>query len=337
LHRYRTFVAICVLLVVGALPLGACAPYVYRATLISCGAGCRPHGIACCTSDSAVWFTDPAENKILRLATDGRFTKYDIPTPDSKPENVAIGYHCATRCVWFTERKGNKIGLLAENGNVREFRVPTHSSEPFGLSTDGQGVWFTERAGNKIGHVGQSDKIVEYNVPTPHSGPLGISAGERGGLGVYWFTESTANRIGMINEYGKISEFKLPHRESAPWGIASDPENAWFTERKGNRIGMITADNRVIEADIPTPSAYPSSIFEGRDTIWFLESGSGKIGVRYFPTISVPERPGVDHEFDLSKLGPLNLYSAFPGGGIWFTAPLQRSVGFVHVYIPSYP
>jgi virginiamycin B lyase len=57
--------------------------------------------------DGALWFTDGAN--INRVTTDGLFTRYPVPTPDSNPLGIATG---PDGNIWFVETSANKIGRL---------------------------------------------------------------------------------------------------------------------------------------------------------------------------------------------------------------------------------
>ena len=61
--------------------------------------------------DGAMWVTERAANKILRLEMGVLFreTEYAIPTSGSQPWGIAVGPDGA---IWFTENAGNKIGRL---------------------------------------------------------------------------------------------------------------------------------------------------------------------------------------------------------------------------------
>ena len=48
-----------------------------------------------------------------RLQTDGRFTEFPLPNPDSGPTTIAIA---RDGTLWFTEGNGNRIGRMSPDG-----------------------------------------------------------------------------------------------------------------------------------------------------------------------------------------------------------------------------
>src|SRR5262249_36998221 len=156
--------------------------------------------------DGALWFTEFAGNKIGRLAADGGFTEYPLPTPGAQPDDMTVG---PDGTLWFAETLGNKIGRITTAGVIDEFDGLPAASRPTAVATGPDGnVWFTERAltaaSGRIGRITPTGAITHY--PLPSNGhPLTIAAGSDGGL---WFTESPGNRIGRIDPgSGAITEF----------------------------------------------------------------------------------------------------------------------------------
>src|SRR5262249_55002177 len=127
--------------------------------------------------DGALWFWEAGSNKFARVATDGKFTEYPVPS-------VSAGNHFLTAgpdgAIWFTEPALNKIGRLALDGQVREFTIPgtgegaklpdgtaISSSWP-NVVTVGpdKALWFTERWGHRIGRLTTDGTFSEFAVPT---------------------------------------------------------------------------------------------------------------------------------------------------------------------------
>jgi virginiamycin B lyase len=243
--------------------------------------------------DGALWFTEPRDNEIGRMATTGVVTnEYTIPSP-SQPEGITVGpdgniwftdlFNEVGRiapsgppitefptgqgptdittgpdgALWFTEAFGNTIGRKTTDGApLPSIAVPTPGSEPTGITNvPGSGLWFTESAVNQIGHIPLSGGIVEY--PGAGAGPSAIAAGRDGAL---WFTESEGNSIGRITTGGTVTNhFPLATPGSQPSDMTIGPDGAlWFTEYLGNKIGRIdTAPPAPVP---PTPQSVPISI-----------------------------------------------------------------------------
>ena len=106
---------------------------------------------------AALVLTAPASAEGVKL--------FEVPTPNSYPESVAVGPGGA---IWFTEKQGNKIGRLAPDGQLNEFFIPTQDSRPqdIVLGPDGN-LWFTENRGNKIGRISPAGEIAEFPLSEP--------------------------------------------------------------------------------------------------------------------------------------------------------------------------
>ena len=133
--------------------------------------------------DGALWFTEPAGNKIGRITTSGVIAEYPVPTVGSEPDFIAAGPDGA---LWFTELAGNKIGRITTSGSITEYPVPTANADRKLSRRAGTGPLVhgdqqqQDRANNDLG----ADS--EYPLPTAGSGPTGIVVGTDGAL---WFVE----------------------------------------------------------------------------------------------------------------------------------------------------
>ena len=65
---------------------------------------------------------------------DANIKEYDVPTPNARPHDPAIG---PGGSLWTTEQKANKLGELdPSTGKFREFPLRTADSGPHGLVAD---------------------------------------------------------------------------------------------------------------------------------------------------------------------------------------------------------
>src|ERR1051325_7642064 len=83
----------------------------------------------------------------VMLETDGKFTEFPLPNPNSGPTTVSIPKDGR---VWFTESAGNRIGTMAADGTgLKEFELPHPGSSPriITMGADGN-MWFSEHLGN---------------------------------------------------------------------------------------------------------------------------------------------------------------------------------------------
>src|SRR5262250_1838016 len=86
------------------------------------------------------------------LETDGKFTEFPLPNPNSGPTTVSIANDGT---LWFTESSGNRIGRMAQDGSgLVEFDLPHPGSAPriITIGSDGN-FWFSEHLGNRMGRI----------------------------------------------------------------------------------------------------------------------------------------------------------------------------------------
>ena len=104
------------------------------------------------------------------LTTDGKFTEFPLPNPNSGPTTVSIA---ANGTLWFTESAGNRIGRMAQDGSaLREFDLPHPGSAPRIITAGSDGnMWFSEHLGNRMGRITPAGVISEFDIPTPNSQP----------------------------------------------------------------------------------------------------------------------------------------------------------------------
>jgi streptogramin lyase len=100
------------------------------------------------TGNETIFFTDPANNQVVRYypQTMHQFLSYPLPFNDSGPYDLAI----FGGKVWFTERQGQRVGRLDPVTNhIREFSVG--HGELLGIDVDADGgVWLAEYTAGKI-------------------------------------------------------------------------------------------------------------------------------------------------------------------------------------------
>ena len=135
-----------------------------------------------------VWYTMQNANAIGKLVVAGNgqatHTKYDIPTANSAPYDLAWD----GQYIWFTERLGNKIGRLnPANGQITEYPIPTASSQPMGIAVAPNGhVWFAEKGGDKVARFRPAtDTFDEYSYTTPGAKPEDVAVSNDDSI---WFT-----------------------------------------------------------------------------------------------------------------------------------------------------
>lgn len=94
--------------------------------------------------DGNVWFTDPGTNEIGFVTPHGKFTLFEIPTPNSGAAGIALG---PDGNLYFAESQANKIGVIDRVGNITEYPVPASDKGPHYISAgySGTTMWFDDQ------------------------------------------------------------------------------------------------------------------------------------------------------------------------------------------------
>lgn len=146
--------------------------------------------------DGDIWYTSRDRNSIGRLsATTGDISEFPLPTPDSKPTDIATGPDGG---IWFVEFASNRIGRIAPTGELSEFQIPVPKSCPGGILPDADGtVWFSETNIHRAAIGWQTPDGVVFDCPLPRadSDPRAMVIGPDGSL---WFAEASG-AIGRLS------------------------------------------------------------------------------------------------------------------------------------------
>ncbi|HEY9179084.1 MAG TPA: hypothetical protein VIO32_00085 [Candidatus Baltobacteraceae bacterium] len=108
-------------------------------------------------SDGNMWFTDPQQNAIVRLAPNGATTLFPLPTPNANPYAITRGGDGA---VWFTERNSNKVGRISTSGQLTEYALPTTMNSnpgqiagPSSPGCDANALWVSQPGTGQIAEL----------------------------------------------------------------------------------------------------------------------------------------------------------------------------------------
>lgn len=192
-RQFPIIAAVAVLLITTVLLLGRsaaaapAAPEAFITTYTIPTAGSEPTNIIA-LGPNQVWYTMQNANAIGKLVVAGNgqatHTKYDIPTTNSAPYDLAWD----GQYIWFTERLGNKIGRLnPANGQITEYPIPTTNSQPMGIAIAPNGhVWFAEKGGDKMARFKPASATFdEYSYTTPGAKPEDVATSSDESI---WFT-----------------------------------------------------------------------------------------------------------------------------------------------------
>jgi virginiamycin B lyase len=206
--------------------------------------------------DGGVWFTESTANKISRIDPVTRaFSEYDVPTPASNPQDVAVVADDGG--VWFSEMQGNKLARIDPSTHaISEYPYPTRNAQTLDVDpgSDHHQVWFTEIGGNKVGFFDPRNRqFREFDLPTPAADPLTVGAGPDNAM---YVLEQAAGKVARVDPSTyQITEIPVPTPapvlvdiscEKAPNLVQAmhyDPclpdGNLWFAEFRGDRIGEV--------------------------------------------------------------------------------------------------
>jgi streptogramin lyase len=143
--------------------------------------------------DYAQWVTDPPENAILRVTSEGSFTRFKLPRSASQPNFITLG---GDGNLWFGEQNPGRIGRMTPTGALTEFALPSSAAVLAGIAQGPDGnVWFTENVSARglIGEITPAGRMREFPIPSDQSGPGSPAIGPDGNM---WFPE----RAGFIGE-----------------------------------------------------------------------------------------------------------------------------------------
>lgn len=243
-------------------------------------------------------------------------TTYNVPTPNSLPEGVALG---PDGNIWFTENADPQIGrVIPATGAITEFVLPDGpNAAPWDIIIGpDQALWYTDTNTSQIGRM-TTDGVVTnlYNTITPNSAPRRMTIGEDGAI---WFTEYTVNQIGRITVTGEMTEYPLPGKNTKPAGIAAGPtgtNSIWFMENFGNAAVEMNLQGQVIATvPLPTPGAVSAQVVLGPDNnMWYTENRGNNIGRINPSTLELTE-----WQVPTPDAVPGGLVAA-PDGALWFT------------------
>lgn len=265
----------------------------------------------------------PLNNKVLRLAPDGKMREYATPTPESAPTSIKMA---PDRTLWFTLRAAGKLGHLdPESGTITEYDIPTPRSAPTGIavSHDDGTVWFTEKQTGKVGRFDpRTQRFEEFVTPHEKSEPSTVVLDHEGQV---WFDERGADFLVRMNPRTlEMTTFRVPTKGSRVVGLVPDERGyMWFLELAGHKVGRLDVKSgQVIEYTIPTRFASPfKAVLDRHGRLWFTQAYGNRIAVL---------QDGHIFEYALAH------EAAMPGGieigedgALWFT--LQAADLIAHV------
>jgi virginiamycin B lyase len=226
--------------------------------------------------DGALWFTDPGNDAIGRITTNGTYTLEQVTGTEIDP-GITVG---PGNDLWFTQGVQNGgIGRITASGKVTLFKE-LGGSYTQDITTVGDGtLWFTESNGT-VGHRAKNGSIKHVTVVAENAQLEGIVEGPDKNL---WIAEAVvgshfSNHVYKMTKSGKVTAYTVG---SGPVSICVGPDGAlWFTEEAAGAIGRLTTSGNFTEYTLPSPHMDPYGIAAGPDgAVWFTDtSDTGDIG-----------------------------------------------------------
>jgi streptogramin lyase len=270
--------------VVGRIsPAGAVDEYTVPETASVPGIGGLTRG-----PEGDMWFTEPAANRVERVAPTGHPEGFTLPVPGSRPTGIVTA---PGGFVWVTMTGSGRIAQIDPAGLGTETNLPP-GSRPGALALGADtALWAIETETATLTRI--SLQLTSANFPLPSNGAFfkgainaDIVAGPDGDL---WLAQSDGPYVGEVIPTETQPEYI---RYSLPTGhgttlISNGPNgDIWFVS--GNEIGSISPRSSLKTVEIGDPAcplagcAGPiAALSEGPEGgLWFA---SGETVGRYHP------------------------------------------------------
>jgi copper transport protein len=208
-------------------------------------------------NDGNVWMPVTESNKVFKFEpASGKFTAFNIPTPQSGPVNVTVDRDGK---LWMPESAVGKIAMIdPATGNITEY-APKGSNKlvvPTSIFPDpnGHDLYITEHEGHTVTAFNPLfETFHEYPALNSAGLPFGMAADSYGNI---WVAQHTIDRVAVFDpRTGASTEAKIPTSGSfVQYLVADDKGKIWFAEQQGSALGSIT-----ITAKPSSPAPQPGN------------------------------------------------------------------------------
>lgn len=257
-------------LVLGAVvsgPVGA-AQLAGQMTSVGLPAGVVADRLAA-DPDGALWFTDPAGQRIGRRSTTGVVSLFAVD--QGRPTDIEWG----DDRIWFSTERG--VGAIdPDTATVTEYPVAGGGTD-IAVARDGD-VWLTQD--EAIVRMDTQGDMTEFAVPNAGVTPSAIVAGPDDTL---WVTVAEGGRVVAVDDTGTFTTYPVGPGEQSGIALGSD-KALWFAA--GDRIDRITTAGAWTQG--ATAATRPGVLAAALDgNVWFAsDSGVGRASsesARVFP------------------------------------------------------
>jgi copper transport protein len=200
-----------------------------------------------------IWMPLTESNKVYKFEPgNGKFTAYNIPTPESGPVNITVDRDGK---LWMPESSAGKIAMIdPATGKITEF-APKGQNKlviPTAIFPDptGHDLFISEHEGHRVTGFNPLFEIFHQYPLLNNAGlPFGMAADSYGNI---WVAEHTVDRVAVFDpRTGQSTEAKIPTAGSfVQYLVADDKGKIWFAEQQGSALGSITT---TAAPSAPTP------------------------------------------------------------------------------------
>lgn len=229
----------------------------------------------CLGPDGNLWFTDYANNVLMKVTTAGSFTRYTTGFSGKGLCGICTdGTDLFIACL-----TTDQILKVSTAGTVSSTFSMTAGKGVFQVCHTGGNLYFTCNTTSQIGKCTTAGASISYTATkTASAGPYGICVGPDG---LIWYVEEATG----VRKIAKIStDMSTTHLDYAtgvtssdPRFICSDGTMLWFTDYGGNRVCSITTSGTVTQ-NTPTAASSPYGICYYNSKVYFSEYARSSVG-----------------------------------------------------------
>ncbi|MGZ3667027.1 MAG: Vgb family protein [Ktedonobacterales bacterium] len=276
--------------------------------------------------DGNIWFTEPQQSKVVRMAPSGQTSEYAIP--GTAPYQISAG---PGGSLWFIDAGGPRLGRITPQGTTTFYSLPESrlsGISGFAAGSDGN-LWYID--GQHVGRVTPAGTTTIFRFPADFPAVEGIPtpliAGPDGNL---WALDLTPGTLWRITPRGLTTRVDISVRAGACCLAAGPDHNVWVIGRE--EATVVSASGETLHEFVLPSANTPVSMTSGPDdAMWFSEAvreGDGPEQVRIgrlaldgtlmeFPVPSYSSMKLASPLGATAALGTPSIVAA-PGGAIWF-------------------
>jgi virginiamycin B lyase len=268
--------------VVGRIsPGGAVSEYTVPATGSVLGVGGLTRG-----PEGDMWFTEPAANRIERVAPTGHPEGFAVPTPGSLPTGIVAA---PGGFLWVTMEGTGKVAKVDPIGHATETAL-AEGARPAAIALGpDSALWAVETETATLARIGLTGSA-SASFPLPTDGAIfkgtlnsDIVTGPDGNL---WLSQEDGPFVGKViptDTQPEYVRFKVPEEELGTTLISRGPRGDLWYATEGGAIGSIASSGEEVgDPGCPLKDCTPlQALAEGPEgELWFA---SGESIGRYHP------------------------------------------------------